>query len=122
MRRGIGVQRQMGCRAPSAALIKQNEIVPVRVKHAQEFGGQARARADMQENQGQAIRIAATLPVQGVAVADREIAGLAGRGFSEKGRHRAEVTSRAPTKLLDCASVEILFLPVCIRFKLLRNA
>ena len=55
-----------------AALVEQDHAVALRIEEAAVLRRQARARAAMQEQHGNAVGIAALFPVNGVDVIDRQ--------------------------------------------------
>jgi hypothetical protein len=65
-------------RAPAAALVEQQHAVLRGVEEAPVFRRAAAARAAVQEHRGFAVRVSAHLPVDLVAIAGVEHAGLEG--------------------------------------------
>ena len=62
--------------ASAPALVEQHDAVPLGVEEAAVPGGGSRARTAVEEHDRLAVGIAALLPVDAVAVADDELAGL----------------------------------------------
>ena len=75
---GVGVERCVRGRAPAAALVEQEYPVASRVEKAAVIGDAAAARPAVQEHGRLAVRIAAQLPGEPVAVADIEVAAVIG--------------------------------------------
>src|SRR5262249_36565317 len=66
----------VGSAAPAVSLVEQDDPEPVRVEGAALADGAARARAAVHDQGRDAVRVAARLPVDEVAVAGVEHAGL----------------------------------------------
>ena len=74
----VGLEAGMRRRAAAAALVEQGDVVARGIELAAMIGAAAGAGAAMQHHRRLALRIAALLPVERVAVADVEPAGPVG--------------------------------------------
>ena len=75
-RRSASGSLACGVRASAAALVEQHDAVALGVEESPVPGRGARARSAVQEHDRLALGVAALLPVDAVAVADDEHAGL----------------------------------------------
>jgi hypothetical protein len=69
----VVLEARMGAAAAAAALVKEEDAVARGIEEPPRPGIAARARAAVQENDRLALRVAAFLPVNLVAVADGEM-------------------------------------------------